>query len=446
MLYRPSPGETTPDQLAIALSPHCKPLAGADADHDALVERVGDAQFVLLGEATHGTHEFYATRASITRRLVEEKGFTAVAIEGDWPDAYRVNRFVRGLSIDSPENALDGFTRFPSWMWRNEEVLDLVGFLRQWNQGQHDPQQHVGFYGLDLYSMHASIERVIDYLAKHDPPAAARARERYGCFSPFGENGQHYGMLATHDPTHSCEEAVVAQLSDMNRRADMGGSEELFSAVQNARLVRDAEAYYRSMFHDDNLSWNLRDRHMAETLVAIAGGLSGRERRKVVVWAHNSHVGDARATQMGWQGQLTLGQLIRDMAPGNCVLVGFSTHHGTVVAADNWDSPALRKQIVPGLPGSFEDVFHQTGLPSFWLDMRDEQVASILYQPRLQRAIGVVYLPKTERTSHYFHAKLPLEFDWVIHLDDTQALRPLDVGEPWHRNLEEAPETYPSGL
>lgn len=431
---------------------HALALGGTPADYDPLLARIGDATLVLIGEASHGTHEFYQVRAEITQRLIVEKGFTAVAVEADWPDAYRVNRFVRGESDDQDANAaLSGFRRFPTWMWRNTEVREFVGWMRALNERLVEGTR-VGFYGLDLYSLHTSIAAVLDYLQKTDPEAARRARYRYACFDHFGEDVQAYGYAASFGLTESCEDEVIAQLLEFRRaaaRADDHSDDALFFAEQNARLVRNAEAYYRSMFRGRADSWNLRDLHMMETLQALLDRGAGSERPvKIVVWAHNSHLGDARATAMGQGGELNLGQLVRERHHDAAVLVGFSTYEGTVTAASDWDEPAERKRVRPGLPGSYEALFHELGLRqarlnNFQLDLGDPRLAVALRGPLLQRAIGVIYRPQTERMSHYFHAELSGQFDWLLHLDSTRALEPLERGERWDHG--EPPETYPSG-
>ena len=424
-------------------------------DLDGLLDRIGDSELVLIGEASHGTDEFYRLRADITRLLIETRGFNAVAAEADWPDAYRVNRHVRGDDTDADADAaLSDFQRFPTWMWRNTVVRDFVAWLRTHNATASAARERAGFYGLDLYSLHGSIEAVLEYLDRTDPAAAARARQRYACFDHFGEDVQAYGYAASFDLSHSCEDEVVAQLRELRRRAiDAGGKghadDEMFFAEQNARLVRNAEAYYRSMFRGRVSSWNLRDTHMMETLQALIerGSLAGRQ-AKIVVWAHNSHLGDARATEMGARGELNLGQLVRERYGNRAVLVGFSTYTGTVTAASDWDEPAQRQEVRLGLPRSYEALLHEvalhTGLERFQIDLGDHRVHDILDVPRLQRAIGVIYRPQTERLSHYFNCRLPQQFDWFIHVDTTRALAPLDPGEHWRH--DELPETWPSGL
>ncbi len=426
------------------------PLTGSPRDYDGLVERLGRARVVLIGEASHGTHEFYRERAEITRRLIVEQGFRAVAAEADWPDAYRVNRYVRGRGNDrSADEALRGFKRFPAWMWRNEVVVDFVQWLRAHNESLDDPRHRAGFYGLDLYSLFGSIESVLGYLDRVDPEAAKRARYRYSCFDHYGEDTQAYGYATSFGMKRPCEDEVVAQLVELSKRASEYAAadgreapEEFFAAEQNARLVRNAEEYYRTMFSGRVSSWNLRDRHMAETLAALAGHLEQRDGGKVVVWAHNSHLGDARATEMGACGELNVGQLVRECYGRDAVLVGFSTYTGTVTAADDWDAPPRTKRVRPGLAGSYEALFHAAGVPRFLL-MLEGDVPDEARERRLQRAIGVIYRPETERVSHYFHARLAAQFDALIHIDETRALAPLEAAAPEHAH--EAPETYPSG-
>jgi erythromycin esterase-like protein len=431
-----------------------RPLAGKSDDYDRLLEWIGDARFVLLGEATHGTHEFYRERAQITRRLILEKGFNAVAIEGDWPDAHRVDRYVRGIGSDPDANtALAGFRRFPTWMWRNTDVLEFVEWLRAHNDNISLLELNVGFYGLDLYSLYGSIEAVLRYLRKVDPDGERRARYRYACFDQFGEDTQGYGYAASFGLTKSCETEVVSQLVDLRRRAveytGPGGraaTDEFFFAEQNARLVKNAEEYYRSMFGARASSWNLRDRHMADTLEHLVGFLTGQGKLpRIVVWEHNSHLGDARATEMGERGEINVGQLIRERYKEQAVLIGFSTYQGTVTAASDWDEPAERKRVQPALPGSYEALLHDAGIERFWLDLRDEKVVALRTPRRLERAIGVVYRPQTERVSHYFSADLPGQFDAIIHFDETQAVTPLE-NAAGPEGGEKAPETFPSGL
>jgi erythromycin esterase-like protein len=429
------------------------PLEGARTDYDPLMDLVGNARLVLLGEATHGTREFYRTRAEITKRLILEKGFTAVAVEADWPDAYRVNRYVQGRSRDgTAQEALSDFQRFPLWMWRNREVLAFIDWLKEANDRQNSGRGKVGFYGLDLYSLHASIGAILGYLDKIDPDAARRARSRYGCFDHFGEDTQSYGYAAGFGLAKTCEDAVVSELRDLQRRAEdylrrdgFVAEDEFFFAEQNARLVKNAEQYYRSMFQGRISSWNLRDRHMAETLEALAVHLARHQANpRIIVWEHNSHLGDARATQMGEAGELNVGQLVREHYGREARLVGFTTYRGTVTAASRWDGPAERKVVRPALPDSYESLFHRTGIPRFLLDLTDSQAAEVLTEQRLERAIGVIYLPESERVSHYFYARLSEQFDAVLHFDETEAVEPLDRPGGWKSG--DAPETFPSGV
>ena len=424
-----------------------------EAAYDALLEKIGDARFVLIGEASHGTHEFYAERAGITRRLIAERGFAAVAAEADWPDAYCVNRFVRGLGSDrTSHDALASFERFPQWMWRNTVVVEFADWLRAHNAGA-DPAHQAGFYGVDLYSLHESVDAVLGYLGRVDPEAARRARSRYQCFDHFGDDAQAYGYATAVGRAEPCEDAVVDQLLELQRRrhelAGGGGSsaDEYFAAEINARVVANAERYYRSMFRGRHASWNLRDTHMADTLDALAAHLARQGTSgKVVVWAHNSHLGDARATEMGDRGEINLGQLVRERHGDDAAyLIGFSTHTGTVTAASDWGDPAERKVVRPGRDDSYEGLFHATGVPRFWLDLRDDTaLARVLATSRLERAIGVIYRPETERMSHYFHAQLPDQFDALIHIDETHALEPLERTAVWETG--EPADTYPVGL
>jgi erythromycin esterase-like protein len=429
------------------------PIQGAQSDYDPLMELVGDARVVLLGEASHGTQEFYRERAQITRRLIREKGFTGVAVEADWPDAYRVNRYVQGRSRDTDgRQALSDFQRFPIWMWRNHDVLNFIEWLKASNNHLSADTAKVGFYGLDLYSLHASIGAVLRYLQDVDPEASRRARARYGCFDHFGEDTQSYGYAAGFGMTQSCEDAVVSQLGDLQRRAEeylrrdgFMAEDEFFFAEQNARLVKNAERYYRSMFQDRVSSWNVRDRHMAETLNALMAHLSKHQTQaKLVVWEHNSHLGDARATEMGDGGELNVGQLVRERYGREAVLIGFTTYRGTVAAASAWDGPTERKTVKPALAGSYEALFHEVGLPHFLLTWDDSRVTEELHLRRLERAIGVIYLPQSERISHYFSASLPDQFDAILHFDETQAVEPLDRSRGWTGG--DLPDTYPTGV
>jgi erythromycin esterase-like protein len=420
---------------------------------DVLDELIGAARVVLIGESSHGTHEFYQARAEITKWLIEARGFRAVAAEADWPDAYRVNRYVRGMSSDaSAEEALRGFQRFPTWMWRNTVVRDFTEWLRAHNRGGERGRQ-AGFYGLDLYSLHRSIDEVIRYLDGVDPTAAARARDRYSCFDhASSDDGQSYGRAAAFGAGRSCQQEAVDQLLDIQRHAvetarrdGLLAEDEAFYAERNAHTVRNAEVYYRTMFGGRVDSWNLRDEHMVDTLSALLEHLDYDDTKgsRIVVWAHNSHVGDARATEMHSDGQTTLGALTRDLYPESTRLIGMTTYTGTVTAASRWGGAAERKNVRPGLAGSVEDLLHRTGRDAFFISMRAGRQTE-LANDHLGRAIGVIYLPQTERQSHYFHVRAAEQFDAMIHIDDTGALEPLDPTQQWIAG--EVPETYPSGL
>jgi erythromycin esterase-like protein len=432
------------------LAPHVVPLAS----RDRLFRAIGNARFVLLGEATHGSAELYRERAWITEQLITEHGFDAIVIEADWPDAHRVHRFLTGRSeIDTnAEEALRSFTRFPLWMWRNAEV---TAFLERMNVTDLRP----ALFGLDLYSLHASIDAILDYLKRTDHDAFLRARSRYACFDHFGGDTTAYGMAAGTQLDVSCERDVTQQLIEMQvrrlelSRQAMGDADPdaMFQVEQNAQLVKDAEAYYRSMIHGSVVTWNLRDQHMANTLAAVVQHLDRRLGRpcKLVVWAHNSHLGDARATQMGEEGELNVGQLARERYGRDAFLVGFTTYDGTVTAAHEWDEPAKKMRVRPALAGSHEDVLHQFAvrarMPNFiMLPDQNSGLPATFRRTRLERAIGVIYRPKTERHSHYFRARLADQFDAIVHIDRTTAVAPLD---PWSEVVhEDLPETFPFAL
>ncbi len=410
-------------------------LAARARPVEELFDLVGEHSFVLLGEATHGTREFYEIRAALTRRLVAERGFRGVAVEADWPAAARVNDYVKGGDRDADAvAALGDFERFPRWMWRNGIVVELVEWLRREGGG-------AGFYGIDLYSLRESMSAVVKYLEQIDPEAAERARRRYACFDHFDE--QAYGLATARDQKEPCEDAVVAQLSELSERAgelaERDGrlrDEEHFAARQNAALAASAERYYRAMFRGRSSSWNLRDTHMADTLDALHDHLDGAG---IVVWAHNSHLGDARATSMSTdQGEINVGQLMRERHGDDVCIVGFSTHTGTVTAARGWDGPAERRVVRASLPGSLERLLHDGGIATGVLDLRD----GLLREERPERMIGVIYRPETERFSHYTRARPGEQFDLLVHVDETTALEPL---EPWSAQ-EEVADTYPSGL
>lgn len=448
--------DSSSSPLSRLIASSAQRLTGGAQDYDPLLELIGDARFVLIGEASHGTHEFYEERARITRRLIAEKNFTAVAVEADWPDAYRVNRYIQGLGEDTnSDSALAGFKRFPTWMWRNTEVINFIEWLRGYNSTLAPHIPRIGFYGLDLYSLFTSISEVLRYLDRVDPEAARHARARYSCFDHFQDDSQRYGHATGSGLSASCENAVIAQMRELNARAadyikcdGPEASNGFFYAQQNARLVINAEHYYRTMFGSRTSSWNLRDHHMAETLDALAQHLSlamnGRP-AKIVVWEHNSHVGDARATETGQLGEWNVGQLTRQRYGGQAVLIGQTTYQGSVTAASDWEAPVERKRVRPAISNSYEALFHCCGLGRFMLALgSNTELTRALSVQRLERAIGVIYRPETERQSHYFHACLPRQFDVVLHFDETRAVEPLEMSGRW--TLGEAPETFPVGL
>jgi erythromycin esterase-like protein len=415
-----------------------------DPAFGAMFDRFGDARVVLLGEASHGTSEFYRARAAITRRLIERHGFTIVAAEADWPDAATVDRVIRRRS---PQTAESAFERFPTWMWKNSEFQAFVGWLRDYN-GEQPLERRVGFYGLDLYNLNGSIRAVLEYLDRVDPDTAAVARERYGCLLPFSEDPAAYGRLALTEGYARCERELVDMLADLFARSRQFGSvedDDFLDAAQNARLIANAEAYYRIMYYGSAASWNLRDRHMFETLELLLAAKG--ETAKAVIWAHNSHIGDARFTDMGSEREeLNLGQLCRESMDGSAQLIGFGTHGGTVAAATDWDGAMEVKHINPSRPDSYERVAHDTGIPQFLLDLRvgqNELARTALTEPRLERFIGVIYRPETERWSHYSGAILPEQFDAYVWFDQTRAVTPLSPERQSHAGAE---ETYPFGV
>lgn len=411
---------------------------------DSLLERIGHARIVLLGEATHGTSEFYRMRARITRELIVRKGFDFVAVEADWPDAARVNEHVSGVRRSTHE--FKPFARFPMWMWRNEDVATFVDWLRAYNQNRDT--RRVGFYGLDLYSMFTSIAAVLSYLDGVDPSAARIARHRYGTLTPWQKDPAAYGEAVLAGRYESSETAVVAMLREMlSKRLEYAHNDgdRFFDAYENARLVADAERYYRSMYYGSVVSWNQRDAHMFDTLRSLLS-YYGPE-AKGIVWEHNSHVGDATATEMGIRGERNVGQLCRAYAGEDAYIVGFGTDHGTVAAASNWDEPMEQMRVIPARPGSYERLFHETRIPAFLLPLRHPkrpEVREGLSPVLLERAIGVVYRPRSELASHYFHASLPRQFDEYIWFDETSAVEPLP--ETSKSELDTVPDTYPFGL
>ncbi|MFT5501181.1 MAG: protein-L-isoaspartate(D-aspartate) O-methyltransferase [Woeseiaceae bacterium] len=431
------------EELRNLIAGSCNPFDSVEtANLDPLLERIGDAEIVLIGEASHGTSEFYKMRSRITRELIDKKNFKFVTIEGDWPDAARIDHFVR--NFDTPPSEWTAFARFPTWMWRNNDVREFVDWLRIHNTDK-SPDQRVAFHGLDLYSLYSSIRSILIYLDEVDPATAAIARHRYGCLTPWQADPATYGKAALAGTYRSCEADVVHMLTELSTKhreyAEHDG-ERFLDAVQNARLVANAERYYRVMYYGSRESWNLRDGYMFETLKILRDFHAPDN--KTIVWAHNSHVGDAAATEMSSRGEFNIGQLCRTEFGDRVYSIGFGTDHGTVAAASDWDGPMEVKTVQPSLPNSYERLFHETGLPGFMLGVGgagSESLRHGLLKPRLQRAIGVIYRPETERQSHYFNAVLPKQFDEYIWIDQTHAVQPFETAE-----LEGLPDTYPFGL
>ncbi|MDP9421261.1 MAG: protein-L-isoaspartate(D-aspartate) O-methyltransferase [Pseudomonadota bacterium] len=418
-----------------------------DPGFAALFDRYADARVVLLGEASHGTSEFYRARAAISRRLIERHGFTIVALEADWPDAATLDRIVRHREWREGEEK--AFARFPTWMWRNREFDSFVRWLHGRNEARAESEM-AGLFGLDLYNMHGSMRAVIDYLEEVDPKLADEARERYACLDPFSRNPATYGRMATSSGYAFCKDDAVAMLQDlMTKRLELAASdgEEWLDAAANARLVKNAEAYYRVMYEGSEESWNLRDTHMFETLCALLEARGPDS--KAIVWAHNSHIGDARFTEMGMvRGELNIGQLAKERFGDQAHCIGFGTHSGTVAAADDWDSPMRVKAVQPSLSESYERLSHDSGEPRFLLDLREgenRRVADLLEEPHLERFIGVIYRPETERWSHYSQAILPHQFDGWVWFDESEAVTPLP-GETRPGEQASADETWPFGL
>jgi protein-L-isoaspartate(D-aspartate) O-methyltransferase len=429
----------TDKTLAQTIADDCEPFDAIEsAQLDPLLARIGDARIVLLGEASHGTSEFYRMRECISRELITKKGFRFVAIEGDWPDAARVDHYVRHLEY--PPSEWTAFARFPVWMWRNNEVGAFIDWLRHHNAPLKEASR-VAFHGLDLYSLYDSIRAVLKYLDQVDPHSARVARERYGCLTPWQSDPATYGHAALTGTYPTCEADVVRVLTDLlHKRRDYAerDGERFMDAVQNARLITNAERYYRIMYYGSRASWNLRDSHMFKTLKTLLAFYGPRS--KAIVWAHNSHIGNAAATEMFSRGEYNLGHLCRKEFGDLAYAIGFGTHTGTVAAASNWDGPMEIKTVLPAIPDSYEHVSHETGEPSFLLHLRRLSETG-LRKPRFERAIGVIYRPETELASHYFQAVLPDQFDEYVWFDETRAITPFDT-----KALEGLPDTYPFGL
>ena len=437
---------TMPGELPAILRVHGEALPSPDAQAFAdPFDRFADARIVLLGEATHGTHEFYTARAQITRRLIERYGFNIVAVEGDWPDVARIDDYVRH-GAPRPRSG-EPFTRFPTWMWRNQEVLNFADWLRKHNAPLAEAAR-VSMRGLDVYSLRESIHAVIAYLERHSPHDAVEARRRYGCLTPWQDEPQIYGRAVEHGSLATCEDALVAQLDALLRRrmaliasAGSGDGDAFLDAEQNARIVRAAERYYRSMYRGAAESWNLRDRHMFDTLQTL---MAHTKDARAVIWAHNSHVGNASATGMGWRGEFNIGELVRGAYGDQAVLIGFGTDRGTVAAASDWGADMQVMQVMPARDDSWEGAFRRTGLARTLTDWRGRtkrELVDALSEVLLERAIGVVYRPQSELASHYFEAVLADQFDAWVWFEESRAVTPLG-----HERPHGAPETWPFGL
>lgn len=432
------------DHLASLIGIHCEPFDDLQAaDLDPLLDRIADAKVVLIGESTHGTSEFYRMRARITKELIEKLGFNCIALEADWPDAAAVDRYVRHAG-QSPLGG-SAFARFPTWMWRNAETRCFVDWLAQYNHNVSRSAHQVSVHGLDLYSLNNSIQAVLDYLERVDPQTASIARVRYGCFSPWETDPATYGRAVVAGEMHSCESAVLSILNGLFAQRihyiDQDG-DSYFDAERNAVVIREAERYYREMYYGSRESWNLRDRHMFDTLESV---LKHRGKHaRCIVWAHNSHVGDARATEMGSRGEISLGQLVREVYPERSYRIGMGTDHGTVAAAHNWGDPMHVMNVRPSHEDSYEQLCHRSGVKQFLLPLQrrhNSKIYEALRTPHLQRAIGVIYRPDTELLSHYFQAVLPAQLDEYIWFDQTHHIEALHAEE-----IAGVPETYPFGL
>ncbi|CAF0880466.1 unnamed protein product [Rotaria sordida] len=444
------------------------------ADYDSILAAIGNARIVMIGEASHGSHEFYLHRAEITKRLVEEKGFTIVACEADWPPAYRVNRWVKKVSssttIKSANDALKEFTRFPSWMWRNTVVVDFITWLRKYNENLGQQRKKVGFFGIDLYSLQASREEVLKYLEKNQPSLLEEVRTNYRCFEKYSDE-QEYGYCAGTKLSCGCEKEAIEVLKQMlehhvktisEGKTNDIESDESFYAMENAKIVREAEKYYRHMFEGGEITWNIRDTHMCDCLQDLLK-YNGPD-TKAIIWAHNSHIGDARETSSRRAREVNIGQLVRErFGIANTFNIGFTTYTGTVTAADNWDMDPNFKHIRPSLDESVEFLLHEalindstmTNDGQYFLLFRSnnpsvnisKELHTELHKKRLERAIGVIYRPRTERQSHYFDANLSTQFDCVIHVEVTRALRPLEIHPAWaEAEKEHVPDTFPMNV
>jgi erythromycin esterase-like protein len=432
--------------IAPLLRQCAEPLPALDSEEFGdMFDRYADARVVMIGEASHGTSDFYRTRAAITKRLIERHGFNIVAVEADWPDAGHVDRYVRGLAPSAWKRHV--FSRFPVWMWRNTDVQAFARWLHHHNH-QKSPKLQVEFRGLDVYSLRNSIREVLNYLDRVDPQLAHEARRRYGCLTPWQDDPTLYGHFVERGGVMPCEQPVVEQLNAMLAEQLAGfikDDEAFFNATQNATVVQAAEQYYRAIYRGTSASWNLRDRHMFDTLRALLKH-RGPE-AKAVVWAHNSHIGNAAATEMGWEGQFNIGQLCRTAYGRDVVLIGMSTDRGQVAAADDWDGDMRIKEVRPSRADSWEHQFLEAGVAASLTDWRDplrEDLRQALSTPLLERAIGVIYRPESERSSHYFKAVLAEQFDAMVWIEQTQAVTAIPL--PSSQSVEPEDDMFPFGV
>lgn len=453
----PEPKKFLSEKLIPLLNESILPFDMNDINSIQLLsDLIGDARIVLMGEATHGTTEFYQARMSLSRYLIEKKGFQAIAVEGDWASVFPIHDYCQGRHpLANATQALSQFKRFPSWMWRNTEMVEFIKQLRLYNNGTQNRAEKVGFYGLDLYGLGESIEAIIDSLKRYDPELAKKAVERYACFDHMPFDAQRYAYLTDKSLKNSCLHEVTRQLLDtyrmvygrLNLDNDLHEKERQFYVTQNARVISNAEHYYRSLFEPHHVTWNIRDQHMVDTLQNIISHIETLTNKpaKVIVWAHNSHVGNALATEMSERQEVNVGQLVRERFNTSVFSLGFSTAIGSVTAASNWGGDTKYLSINPPIHGGYERLFHQLKEKNFLLNLlEDTRLTHLLQVPQLQRAIGVIYRPDTERMSHYYFSRLAYQFDAMIHFDQTHALTPLKH-HTTHRKDTELPETYPSG-
>lgn len=407
---------------------------------DPLMERIGDARIVMLGESSHGTHEFYTWRAKISKRLIEEKGFNFIAVEGDWPDCYRLNRYVKNyLPNTSAEEVLKNFNRWPTWMWANWEISAFAEWLKKHNQSL-SRESKTGFYGLDVYSLWESMQAIMQYLEKTDPNSLQTAREAFQCFEPFNNDEQKYASFVSF-VSETCEPEVLDLLATIRTRMIQydGDYEQVFNTEQNALITVNAEKYYRSMVQGGPHSWNVRDGHMQETLERLLKFHGPQS--KAIIWAHNTHIGDARATDMARHGMYNIGELTRKKFP-DTVLVGFGTYKGSVIAGRYWGDEMRKMSVPEGIPNSWEHLLHHSNAGDCLLIMNQLEKEDFMKKSIGHRAIGVVYNPNQEHLNNYVPSILPLRYDAFLFIDESTALHPLHIKPDGHQ----MPETYPFGM